>query len=216
MKQLKKLSALCLALVLLVSLAACGESAEKKIAGSYQMEMDCTSLITSEMSDEDLEGMDLTNVSFIATLTLTLNEDKSYTLGVENDPTKASLDDCVSTLSSALQEYLYQSMESMGVDRDTADATFQEQYGQDIPTFVESAMSEIDTAELMDEITAETDSGTFSVKDGKIYFDSKDCYVAYTQDGDNLTVTEYAGNALELSDMEDEIGSVLPLTLTKQ
>ena len=54
------------------------------------------------------------------------------------------------------------------------------------------------------------------MKDGKIYFDSKDCYVAYTQDGDNLTVTEYAGNALELSDMEDEIGSVLPLTLTKQ
>ena len=210
MKNVKRITALLLALVMVFALCACSDSGsgkdkdkgEKKtdaelIVGTWETEMSMTDYYGDDMGE--LEGMeayfDFDKIKI--TMTFEFEEDGTYTMSVDGDEAeiKAILrDGCVKLINDMLEGTGYTLEDAAAEEGMTAD--------EYIDALMEESFGSGDLIDVDDEL------GEYKVKNGKLYlFDEGDeldegTYYEYKLKGDKLTMlSEYVdGETTEASD----------------
>lgn len=197
----KKITALFLILILTLSLTACGEKLEDKVAGTWESEIDFSDAIAAGFAETGLDASKLPSEKITATATITLNKDKTCTVAMEID-TK-SFEAYMQSLSGVLVDMVNQMAKDQGVDT----ATLEQQLGMSVEEFVNTMMGELDAEEMLADANA-TEEGTWKIEEEKVVISS---------DGAD-EILEYKDGKLLLDSDEDlaEAGIELPLTFTKK
>lgn len=215
MKQVKKLSVLLLALVLVLSLAACGKSEAKALEGSWTGKVDTTEALTqmikqSGLDVDEIPGMKDLKLEF----TLKLDFDgENYTMDLDKKATQKSMEKFLSEMKDLFKEFLYQMAEGQNMSREDLDSSIMQSTNMTMDEYMDTAVEEIKKNADPTGLDLE-ESGLFTAKDGRIYFgedkeelESEKNSVKYTLKGDTLTLDDLEGNALGLKGSEN----LLPL-----
>ena len=213
MKNVKRIAALLLALVMVFALCACsdrgsgkdkdkGEKVEKKtdaelIVGTWETEMSMTDYYGDDMGE--LEGMeayfDFDKIKI--TMTFEFEEDGTYTMSVDGDEAEIK-----AILRDGFEKLLNDMLEGTGYTLEDAAA----EEGMTADEYLDALMEEsFGSGDLID---VDDELGEYKVKNGKLYlFDEGDeldegTYYEYKLKGDKLTlVAEYEdGETTEASD----------------
>ena len=186
---MKKIIALSLCLILVLSLCACG--AKEDLTGKWTTTINMAESYNAEMAAADptmAEYMSLD--SFNVPLVLELKADGTYTMTVEKEGLEAALSEVVGKLSSGMEAYFADLLAQQGIEMDVNEAL--------------AAMG-ISMDDLMAELTAELDAdalyesmggeGNWKAENGKFYM-TEDLetaagegeYNTYVLEGDTLTL----------------------------
>lgn len=210
MKKLKRLTAMLLAFVMILSFAACGKDpnaantqkesdsstadTQKKsnssAVGTWSMKLDLSAAMKEEMGSE-FAAFD---APFVFTVYLDLNKDGSYKMYVDEKETERDMETFMDSLADFFTEYLYSAMEAQGIDRATAQATLEAQVDMSIKDYALQAIKEsIDIDDLTSSMVQE---GVYKVNDGKLFMGSdrvdKKIYDLIAIDGDKMTLNAAA------------------------
>lgn len=205
---MKKIVALLLALALTLALAGCGPTDAEKLVGSWTGEMDMTETMNQMLAeDESLAEYGVTLDSFVLEVTMTFNEDGTFSLTVSEESVEKAVDGFLESMESTIVTMLEEEMAAAGLNMTV------EEMLQISGMSMEDLMAEMRTEILGDETAAEaaaemSSSGKYNAGDGKL-FTSDDVEVApgvleydlYTLEGDTLTLTEHVGGEAEDEEM---------------
>ena len=220
MKHVKSLALCLLALVLVLALVGCGGKSD--LPGTYRIELDLASAMSSAMTQLGLAEEDLADLTLIVPYTLTLNEDGTFTMVADKDAIASSLHAYLQGCSSAIEELLYKTAEESGLSREDFDAAFEQSTGSSVSDYVAEQLSQLDEEELLSSLEEDDDSGVYKAADGKLYFEdqeadfSEDNYVSYTLEDGKLTFTSVTGDTLELQELSEMADDLFPMVFTKQ
>lgn len=186
---MKKIIALSLCLVLVLSLCACG--AKEDLTGKWTTTINMAESYNAEMAAADptmAEYMSLD--SFNIPLVLELKADGTYTMAVDRDGMLTTATEAVAKIRSGMEAYFSEILAQQGIEMDVNEAL---------------AVMGISMDELMEELTAEMDfdslydsmggEGNWKAADGRFFMtDSLDDaagigeYNTYVLEGDTLTL----------------------------
>ena len=221
MKHVKSFALCLLALVLVLALVGCG-GGKSDLPGTYRIELDLASAMSSAMTQLGLAEEDLADLTLIVPYTLTLNEDGTFTMVADKDAIASSLHAYLQGCSSAIEEVLYKTAEESGLSREDFDAAFEQSTGSSVSDYVAEQLSQLDEEELLSSLEEDDDSGVYKAVDGKLYFEdqeadfSEDNYVSYTLEDGKLTFTSVTGDTLELQELSEMADDLFPMVFTKQ
>ena len=150
MKMKKSILALLLALVLVLSLTACGEKLEKKVVGTWSTDLDMTEVFSASFGELGMDPSSLPSEKISVSLLVTFNEDKTCTLTAE--VVVESFNAYMVSLTEAMVEMMYQIGESSGLDRETFDEAFASQYNMSVKEYVDTMLGSIDAEQLLDDM----------------------------------------------------------------
>lgn len=216
MKLWKKLAAVLLALVLVVSLCACDNSPEKKLYGTWTYEMDLASLIDQAMEEELGESIAV-DAELKLPMVFTFNKDKTFTLEVSKEDLKSGFGTYLEALKDAVVEMMYQQAEEMGLSRENFDQAFAATYESTVEEYCDELMDSLVDDSLFEDMTTNW-AGTYRVRDDRLYVAdteeelSEDVYLTYTLEADTLSICAVEGSALEL----DDLGTEFPMDFVRQ
>ena len=210
----KRICVLLSALLLAAMLCACGAAPEKAVAGEWNWTTDLSDFMAAQIGD--IEGLNMdpdTKVELFCKLTL--NEDKTYHLTVNQAATEKSFAAYLESLKAAMVDYMYD-MLGEGMDRETVNEMVKQSLGMTVEEYVDAAFAELDLESLLDELASVAEDGTFKVEEDKIYFpaDSED-YFVFTLEKDTLTLESMSGNPMDFGNMIDLGMASFPQTLTR-
>ena len=200
---MKKITAFLLALVMALSLAACGSKDDsKQLVGTWQCALDLTEKMDEEMA-ANLGTEYTSEVPVSLYLTTVFNEDGTFSMSPDLDATTESLNAYIQALKPALVELLYKEAEDRGMTRDEFD----------------SALALFDVSTLLSDVESELDSGKYKLEDGRLYLAETDG--SFTQaDSIGCTVSgstmQWTDDQGALADLETELGVSPDLSWTKQ
>ena len=187
---MKRIIAVLLTLMMALSLTACSGDDNAKVAGTWKWNCDITELFQEGVNQG--AGMDLsTDATMEMVFVLKLNEDGTYTLNVDRDALKTSLQTYIDALVPAAVEMIYQQLEDASIDVD----------------------------QMMDGLADENESGYFRAAKGKLYLSDKadtfsdDSCAEYTLSGGTM---QWTGGSYELFDNLDDLHVELPVQWVKQ
>lgn len=185
MKKTRKISVILLALVMVLSFAACGKS-DTNAVGTWTMKMDLSAAMKKEMGSEFANF----NAPFVFTLYLDLNENGSCKMYIDEKETEKDIETYIVALADFSTEYLYSVKEAEGIDRTTTQAAIEEQFGMPVYDYELQTIREcINITELTSSMVREC---VYEVKGGKFYTGSdkvnKKVYDLITIDGDKMTL----------------------------
>lgn len=219
MKKWQKLSAILIALVLMLSLVACGASEEKQLVGTWTTELDISSAINDQLAALQLGSTP--DVALIMPMVLTLKEDNTYTFSADADKFADSFTDYMEAYKDILKDAMYAEGESSNMTRDEFDAAMAEMYGMNVPDYIDAMFEQMNLESMFDGLEDEmTETGVWKAADGKLFIEeaeadfSDDNYVSYKLDGSKLTFESVTGDTLDLDELED-MGISLPLVFSK-
>ena len=113
---MKRIIAVLLTLMMALSLTACSGDDNAKVAGTWKWNCDITELFQEGVNQG--AGMDLsTDATMEMVFVLKLNEDGTYTLNVDRDALKTSLQTYIDSLIPVAVEMIYQQLEDQGMNR---------------------------------------------------------------------------------------------------
>ena len=113
---MKRIIAVLLTLMMALSLTACSGDDNAKVAGTWKWNCDITEMFQEGVNQG--AGMDLsTDAAMEMVFVLELNEDGTYTLNVDRDALKTSLQTYIDSLIPAAVEMIYQQLEDQGMNR---------------------------------------------------------------------------------------------------
>ena len=123
---MKRVITVLLAVLLVLSLAACGSGVEtKKLAGTWT----CTIDVTDRMNAAAEQALGLSAADGTAQmplqLVLTVTEDGAYTLRYDSDAARTALDAYATALHPAAVESVYAAAEEQGLSREEYDAAME-------------------------------------------------------------------------------------------
>ena len=219
---MKKITALLLALVMALSLAACGSKDDsKQLVGTWQCALDLTEKMDEEMA-ANLGTEYTSEVPVSLYLTTVFNEDGTFSMSPDLDATTESLNAYIQALKPALVELLYKEAEDRGMTRDEFDSALADS-GLTVESQVDSVLALFDVSTLLSDVESELDSGKYGTilrakgilpaVDGTwIHFDyvPEECNV---RTGSTMQWTDDQG---ALADLETELGVSPDLSWTKQ
>ena len=205
MKKLTKLTVLLLALVMVLSLCACGgkDDAGKALIGTWALDCDLSDAMADELGSDYAD--------FSAPLELTLlfdfNEDGTYKMYIDKSTFSGSFDSWVNAFIDYNVDMMYDMLTEQGLSKEEADAAILESFGMSLEEyFLDAFASELNADDMADEMES---TGTYQTKGDKLYLaegsDSIDesYYDIFKVDGTKLT--------LELPDGVDESeGEIIP------
>ena len=200
---MKKITAFLLALVMALSLAACGSKDDsKQLVGTWQCALDLTEKMDEEMA-ANLGTEYTSEVPVSLYLTTVFNEDGTFSMSPDLDATTESLNAYIQALKPALVELLYKEAEDRGMTRDEFD----------------SVLALFDVSTLLSDVESELDSGKYKLEDGRLYLAETDG--SFTQaDSIGCTVSgstmQWTDDQGALADLETELGVSPDLSWTKQ
>lgn len=225
---MKKFTALVLALVMALSLTACGDSSKDDTAslvGSWQYAMDMTELMNEEMAAAmELDTADLTG-TFSVYLALTVAEDGAYTMAIDMDATGDSLNGYLQGLISVVTEMTYAAAEAEGMSREDFDDAINSAMGMTTEEYISSVLNAFDMGELLATMLGSEDtlidSGFCKAADGKFYLSdtAEDLANAgsidYTLTGDSFTWLDDDGAITSELTAEEQALLQFPMTWNK-
>lgn len=213
---MKKITAMLLCLVLVLSLCACG--AKENLVGTWKANIELADLMNKEIAasgDEAMaEAMNLE--SFQLPLILELREDGTCTMKVDPEAMAASADKLAADLTEGLKAYFVTMLQQQGLE--VEDPTeFLTTMGLDLDALVAEMKDQFLSEDTFAEFTMES---KYKAEDGKIYFSddleseiNADEYNTYTLKGDTLTLD--VGNMVIEEGQEDMAAYMFPMTLTR-
>lgn len=213
---MKKIIALTLALVLVLSLCACG--AKENLVGTWKANIELADLMNKEIAasgDEAMaEAMNLE--SFQLPLILELREDGTCTMKVDPEAMAASADKLATDLTEGLKAYFVTMLEQQGLEVEDPTEVLTAM-GLDLDALVAEMKDQFLSEDTFAEFTMES---KYKAEDGKIYFSddleseiNADEYNTYTLKGDTLTLD--VGNMVIEEGQEDMAAYMFPMTLTR-
>lgn len=217
---MKKVYTVIAALMLIFAMTSCSDvgsgKASSQITGTWKYTIDIT-------DDFDQMSMDLIGSPTDATVemvyAITFNEDGTYTLNVDRDALKTSLQTYIDSLIPAAVEMIYQQLEDQGMNRADIDEAMAAE-GVTVEEYVQQMMdASIDVDQMMDGLADENESGYFRAAKGKLYLSDKadtfsdDSCAEYTLSGGTM---QWTGGSYELFDNLDDLHVKLPVQWVKQ
>ena len=209
---MKKFLALLLAVMMVMSLAACGADADKelteKIQGSWTLELTMTG---------DMMGVSEFTGEIALPITITFDADGIMTMHMTEENKAVFTESLETEMYTFMTDMMYSQFEDMGMTREEADAAVQEYYGQTMEEVIEELMAEVMTELDADELAAEMESSSaYIIKNGKLYTGES------TDDLDVMESNEIelSGNTLKLLSSNDastweDLNLTFPITLTR-
>ena len=209
---MKKFLALLLAVMMVMTLAACGADADKelteKIQGSWTLEL---------TMNGDMMGVSEFTGEIALPITITFDADGIMTMHMTEENKAVFTESLETEMYTFMTDMMYSQFEDMGMTREEADAAVQEYYGQTMEELIEELMAEV-MAELdADELAAEMESSSaYIIKNGKLYTGES------TDDLDVMECNEIelSGNTLKLLSSNaastwEDLNLTFPITLTR-
>ena len=193
---MKKVLCLCLVFAMLTLLCGCGPTEKDKLLGSWTGVVDLTYLFNETMSAEAGEevGPYLHIQEFPVTITLTFNEDDTFSMIVDEEALAVTVDNAKADLSESLKQYLMDTVSAaLGVEMPI------EELLEYAGISMDAIMDGIFTQELIDGMVSGVNSaGKFVAEEGKLYLSAglsyevdKSIYESYTLEGKVLTLLEF-------------------------
>lgn len=228
---MKKFLALALAIVMLLCFAGCqkdgGSSAAasdaEKIVGSWTCTLDFSNYMEEYLGEADIEGLDLSGISFCIYMNFDFEADGTCTLYVDEDKTIESITKYIDSLTDPLVEYIYVTYENeLGYSRDEIDELIETYYGMTVKEMVEEEMANSVNPETLSEPfeDIETSEGYYKLDNGKLYIadteeelEETEDYVTYSFEGDTLKLD--AGSDEDIFEGFEAYGIELPLVFEK-
>lgn len=210
---MKRILALSLALLLLISLAGCAEP--DPIVGTWTGEIDDANRINQLL--EDTYGTEMAQYwkveTFPVTIQMTFRRDGTYSQTVDNEKLNASMDQLKQVLSAGLTAFLEDLIAASNTDI-TVDALMQ-QLNISVDDLMNSAFSEKTIGEVENEYTFE---GKYKTEDGKLYTSigpdinvDENWYETYELSEDTLTLLALVCTLEDQTVEQDRY----PITLTR-
>ena len=161
-KHLSRLLCVTLVLAVLLSLAGCGASDEKKLIGTWNTTMDLTDM-TNELltaaSPDMAEYITLSDCSI--DLVYTFNEDGTYQMSLVDESLEAWSQNILEGTTEGLQKYLDDMAQEEGLTADDLLSAM----GVDLDELLEMSM---DTEAMQETVRSSEESGTYELKDGQL------------------------------------------------
>ena len=205
---MKRIIAVLLTLMMALSLTACSGDDNAKVAGTWKWNCDMTEMFQEGVNQG--AGMELsTDATMEMVFVLKLNEDGTYTLNVDRDALKTSLQTYIDSLIPVAVEMIYQQLEDQGMNRADIDEAMAAE-GVTVEEYVQ---------QMMDGLADENESGYFRAAKGKLYLSDKadtfsdDSCAEYTLSGGTM---QWTGGSYELFDNLDDLHVELPIQWVKQ
>lgn len=211
----KKIAALlCLVLMFCMILSGCG-SEKDKVLGTWEGTLDMTDALNETIASSGDEEMAeyLKFDSFELKISMTFNEDNTYSLSVDEDHLYEQIDSLMEQMCDCMYRYMEDYVAELGVDMSVDELLAQ--MGYTMEQLVEESMDKDDLADSFLELETQ---GNFQVKDGKLFLSEglsyavdEDVYELYTVDGNTLTINAGSGTS-----GFDDIGDyIYPMVLNK-
>lgn len=229
MKNVKRIGAVLLVLLMVLSMTACGGGSNDnaQFVGTWTWNVDIGDMMDNAMAES--LGMEVDVGEVNVPFTFTFNEDTSFTMAVDEAGMTASMEKLLENMKPIMVEAIYVQGEASDMSREEFDKALKESTGSTVEEMVDSLMVEINVEDLMGDMDMEeaSTSGYYEAKDGKLYlFEEKGKvdaseYAVYTVEGNTITITELKGVDLtDIAGLEDmgvtaeEV--LLPMVLTKK
>ena len=181
---MKRVITVLLAVLLVLSLAACGSGVEtKKLAGTWT----CTIDVTDRMNAAAEQALGLSAADGAAKmplqLVLTVTEDGAYTLRYDSDAARTALDAYAAALHPAAVESVYAAAEEQGLSREEYDAAM-EKAGITMDDMVAAIFAGVDEEELLSLLTGRSAAltGYCRAESGQLYLADTAAELAETAD----------------------------------
>lgn len=209
---MKKFLALLLAVMMVMTLAACGADADKelteKIQGSWTLELTMTG---------DMMGVSEFTGEIALPITITFDADGIMTMHMTEENKAVFSESLETEMYAFMTDMMYSQFEDMGMTREEADAAVQEYYGQTMEELIDELMAELMVELDVDDLAAEMESSSaYIIKNGKLYTGES------TDDLDVMECNEIelSGNTLKLlssnaADTWEDLNLTFPITLTR-
>lgn len=215
---MKRILALLLTLMMALSLTACGGDNNADLVGTWKWTCDITEEFQKGVNEG--AGMDVpVEAKVEMTFVLVFNEDGTYTLNVDRDALKTSLQTYIDSLIPVAVEMIYQQLEDQGMNRADIDEAMAAE-GVTVEEYVQQMMdASIDVDQMMDGLADENESGYYRAAKGKLYLSDKadtfsdDSCAEYTLSGGTM---QWTGGSYELFDNLDDLHVELPVQWVKQ
>lgn len=217
---MKRMIAVLLALVMVVSMVGCSSGDADKLVGTWEADVNLSSTI-SEMLDslgqDSAEYFDFSD--FSVTMVITFNDDGTYAMTLDEASTQAAFDGLMEDVEAGMVKMLEAQIAENGLDM-TVDELL-EASGMNLDDLMaEMKTSFADEDIISDMVDESTTEGNFEAKDGKLYLsDGKDfavdeaIYDTYVLDGDTLTLQEHVGDDAAVSEALED--TMYPITFEK-
>ena len=209
---LVSLSLLCA--ILLACSGCAGNKDKEALIGTWETTLDLTSMMNDEMkaglgNDEELMSY-FTISNFTVTLTISFQDDDSYTLAADAASMEKSVDNMIASLQDGFSKYVEDMVAQQYPDM-TMDEFF-EAIGMTMDEFYDDTFgSALDKETLMSAVDDMESIGTFTAKNGILTLtdDEGPGMEAYELDGNKLTLT---GEGVE----DGSLMGLYPLVFTKK
>lgn len=187
MKKVSKMLAVLLALVMALTICGCGGSdGGKDLVGTWSLEYNLADMLAGEMGEEYADF----NTPLMMSICFEFKDDKTFTMYGEPESFKANFSTWLDELLAFSTEMMYTEFSNQGLDKDAADAAFEETYGSSITDYLRQAFeSEVNVDSLLDEMTT---NGKYDTSGNKLYMAEegeeidKNAYDVFTVSGDTL------------------------------
>ena len=187
MKKMSKMLAVLLALVMALTICGCGGSdGGKDLVGTWSLEYNLADMLAGEMGEEYADF----NTPLMMSICFEFKDDKTFTMYGEPESFKANFSTWLDELLAFSTEMMYTEFSNQGLDKDAADAAFEETYGSSITDYLRQAFeSEVNVDSLLDEMTT---NGKYDTSGNKLYMAEegeeidKNAYDVFTISGDTL------------------------------
>ena len=187
MKKVSKMLAVLLALVMALTICGCGGSdGGKDLVGTWSLEYNLADMLAGEMGEEYADF----NTPLMMSICFEFKDDKTFTMYGEPESFKANFSTWLDEFLAFSTEMMYTEFSNQGLDKDAADAAFEETYGSSITDYLRQAFeSEVNVDSLLDEMTT---NGKYDTSGNKLYMAEegeeidKNAYDVFTVSGDTL------------------------------
>ena len=215
MKKLSKLTVLLLALVMVLSLCACGkDDAGKALIGTWALDYDLADALSDELGSDYADF----HASLKMTMLFEFNEDGTFRLYIDESSFTNNFNTWMDAFIDYNVEMMYDLYEDYyGLSREEVD----EQLAQSGTTLEESLRDEMDSALDINALISEMEStGTYETKGDKLYLAEgsssidESVYDIFTVEGNKLTLNLPDG--ANASEAEIAPGLSYPVVLNKK
>ena len=187
---MKKITAFLLALVMALSLTACGSSESKQLVGTWQCVVDITAQMDTEMSDA-LDSEYASEVPMQMYLSAVFNDDGTFTMSMDTEATTASFTAYIQALRPVIVELSYQEAEKQGMSREEYDKALAES-DLTVDGLVDSVLSAFDVSALLGDVGSDVTAGSYKAEKGRLYL---------SESGSGFKAEESVGYSLSGSTM---------------
>lgn len=207
---MKKIIALTLCLILVLSLCACG--AKEDLSGTWKTTLDMSAGYNAELEAVDPTMAEYLKLdSFDVPLIMDLKADGTYTMTVDRAELEVVMDQVIEATTNGTLAYFEVILAQEGIDMEVTEAM--ELMGISLDDLVAELTAELDSEEFYESMGGE---GKWKASDGKFYMtDSLDAvagigeYNTYVLEGDTLTLD------IGTETLDEATAAMFPMVFTR-